>query len=284
MADLEHMHPIFRERLATACAATGALVLSGGRSTERQRELYNAFLRGAGNPANPPGTSWHEYGDGLPSGPWALAADLTGDYRPIVRRAKEFGLCFPIASESWHVQPIEITEPARIRGAEHRLAHISSPPTDTYDLKGRTMLVLDSAITTHKIGTFAGKTLDVSGAAIADRSPVVQFRATGAANQDWYLDLCGADVYRIIARHSGRVLDLAGPGPAGSAVQQFAWAAVDNQRWRIEEAAGGGVVIASVWNPDLVLDVAGNSTADGAPIVVWHRNGGANQRFELSRP
>ena len=143
------------------------------------------------------------------------------------------------------------------------------------------MLVLDSGLRTYAIQTFAGKVLDVSGASVIDRTPVVQWENTSAASQRWYLDLCGADVFRIIARHSGRVLDLLGPGPPGAPIQQFAWAAVDNQRWRIEEGEDGTAVIASVWDPALVLDVLGVSTNNGAPIIAWHRNDGPNQRFQL---
>ncbi len=40
-------------------------------------------------------------------------------------------------------------------------------------------------------------------------------------------------------------------------------------------------VIASVWDRNLVLDVLEGSTDNGAPIMTWRPNGGANQRFEL---
>lgn len=282
MADLEHLHPVFRERIQRACAETGAYVLSGGRSTERQAQLYNDYLRGVGNPANPPGTSWHEYGNGIDGGRWTMAVDLAGNYGPINRRGRDFSLCFPVAGEAWHAQPVEITESARVAGADSRLPPPTpKTPVDPLELRGRTMLVIDSGLTTYAIRTFAGKVLDVPGASVTDRTTVVQWEATGGPNQKWYLDLCGADVYRIIARHSGRVLDLLGPGPPGAPIQQYAWAAVDNQRWRIEEAKDGSAVIVSVWDPDLVLDVLGRSSENGTPIIAWHRSDGPNQRFQL---
>lgn len=154
-------------------------------------------------------------------------------------------------------------------------------PTDPLDLRGRPALVLDFGLSTYVIKTFAGKAVHVLDAGVSDRTPVVQWRALSIAGQRWYLDLCGADVYRIIAHHSGRVIDLRGPGPAGSPIQQYAWAAVDNQRWRIGEERDGTVIISSVWNPDLVLDVCEASSQDGAPLIAWHRNGGVNQRFSL---
>jgi hypothetical protein len=147
-------------------------------------------------------------------------------------------------------------------------------------------LVLDSSLTRYNIETFAGKVLDVGGRSVADRAEVIQWDPTGDTNQQWYLDLCGADVYRIIARHSGRVLDLSGPDGAGSKIWQFAWAAADNQRWHIVEQQGGMVEIVSAWkagpgDPDLVLDVAGGSRDHGAAIIAWTPNGGDNQRFRL---
>ena len=106
-ADLEHLHPIFRARIEKACAETGASILSGARSTVRQAQLFEAFQNGTGNPANPPGSSWHEFGEGLPGCPSAIAVDfLTDDGGPADRalstvhaRADEFHLCFPIESE-----------------------------------------------------------------------------------------------------------------------------------------------------------------------------------------
>lgn len=144
------------------------------------------------------------------------------------------------------------------------------------------MLVYDSGVGTRAIATFvSGKVLDVAAMATTDRGAVQQWDDHGGANQRWYVDPCGAEMYRLVAKHSGRVLDIAGPGPAGSQVWQFAWAAADNQRWRVEPAADGGVVITSVWNTDLALDIAGPSDRNGAGLIVSHRQGVPSQTFRL---
>jgi hypothetical protein len=276
MADLSPLHPVFRQRVE----ATGVPVYSGGRSTVRQGELYDGWVRRLPgyNPANPPGTSWHEYGPGIPGGRWTLAVDFE---EPYPHGAP--GLCFPIPKEPWHAQPAEITEGARVAGAELRLPTPDpGPPADPYDLKGRTMLVLDSSLKTYAIKTHAGKALDVPGFKVEDRARVQQYAPSRGKNQQWYFDLCGAgpDVYRIIAAHSGRVLDLAGPDGQGSAVWQFAWAGVPNQMWRVEEVKGG-FIIASLWDTNLVVDVFEGRSDDEAPIIVWSRNGGSNQLFQI---
>nr|BAD35157.1 cancer cell-killing Cry protein parasporin-3 [Bacillus thuringiensis]BAD35160.1 cancer cell-killing Cry protein parasporin-3 [Bacillus thuringiensis] len=55
-----------------------------------------------------------------------------------------------------------------------------------------------------------------------------------------------------------------------------------NQYWLIEEAGNGYVYLRSKGNPNLVLDVAGTSTANGTNIILWNYNGSTNQKFKLS--
>lgn len=135
--DLEHLHPVMRARVERAMAAFPGLVpYSAARSTKRQAELRRGWeLRLPGyNPANPPGTSWHEYGEGIPGGPWAMAVDWDTSGRSgaalgaLRARAGEFGFCFPVPDEDWHAQPAEITETARVDGADRRLP--ATPETE----------------------------------------------------------------------------------------------------------------------------------------------------------
>lgn len=103
------LHPVMADRVRRYCGACGLTVTSGGRSRERQGQLYDCWNRRQRGcaPANRPGTSNHEDLSGF----GGLAADLgpRGRVRdPAVRRrAGEFGLHFPIPGEPWHVQPVE---------------------------------------------------------------------------------------------------------------------------------------------------------------------------------
>lgn len=121
---LEHQHPTFAARVSNLCRSIGCTVYSGARSTEEQAELYRRYQAGTGNPANPPGTSWHEYGPELVGGPYATAVDLDGDLVAANARAAEFGLCFPVSSELWHCQPWEIVESSRVDGAQERIPEL----------------------------------------------------------------------------------------------------------------------------------------------------------------
>lgn len=159
MADLDHLHPEFRRRVE----ATGVAVNSGARSHARQAQLYQCRqdkLRtgvcncpDGCNPANMPGSSWHEFDEGaafpntdsaaspLVGGAWAMAVDFA---EPYPHGAD--GLCFPIPGEPWHGQPSEVTESYRVVGAWRRLP-TPAPPVDPDPLhtNGRLMLAIGAS-------------------------------------------------------------------------------------------------------------------------------------------
>ena len=64
---------------------------------------------------------------------------------------------------------------------------------------------------------------------------VIQWTCHGGPNQLWRLDRIG-DAYRIVAKHSGKVLDVAGASPSnGANVQQWQYGGGPNQLWRLVE-------------------------------------------------
>ena len=131
----EWMHPVFRIRLEALHDAVPFSVTSGGRSTKRQAELYNLFLAGRGNPANRPGTSWHEY---EPDGSMlAQAADIEPirghTDADLHRAAGRFGLHFPIRKEPWHIQPSEAKSSKRTPGQGLGPVENWNPPQSQQD-------------------------------------------------------------------------------------------------------------------------------------------------------
>lgn len=141
-------------------------------------------------------------------------------------------------------------------------------------------LVLNDNLTPLVIETFCGKTVDAAAHQMGDRAVVQQWEKNGQRQQQWYLDRCGAEEYRIIGRLHGRVLDSPDSTP-GVQLHVYAWAANDNQRWVIRDAGNGLVYIALAAKPRLVLDVAGVGEANGTPICVWENDGGRHQKFKL---
>lgn len=95
--DYQNLDPIFAGRLANVCPMK---LTESYRTNARQTELYNQFLRCELKLAAKPGTSWHEF---------RLAVDTSS--QPIRgmtnSQLKPYGLCKPIKSEGWHIQPIE---------------------------------------------------------------------------------------------------------------------------------------------------------------------------------
>ncbi len=98
-----NIDPVFAGRLAALAKDKGQKIIyiSGFRTKDKQQELYNLYLSGKGNLAGTPGSSWHEFGAAVDVTGWAC--DLSN------KELAAYGLCKPIASEDWHVQPIEVS-------------------------------------------------------------------------------------------------------------------------------------------------------------------------------
>jgi len=283
MADLANLHPTFR----AAVIATGHRVRSGARATEEQRRLYDGWRkygRPRFNPANAPGTSWHEYGSGIPGGTWALAVDFDGP--PYPPRGSAF--CTPIRDEPWHYQPVQVAEVRRVNGADLRLPRPPAPvPVDPDPLRigGSPVLVLEGAMTRYRLVTHAGKVLDVEGGMSPGEQKnrrLLQWGATGGQNQEWVLFPCGPEEFLLVSRYSGRVLDAVEPRQSGSRLLMWDCHLRANQRWNLRPAqgVGGNHVRIMAAGTDLCLDVPGASRDNGAAIQLWTPNGGRHQVFD----
>lgn len=89
-------------------------------------------------------------------------------------------------------------------------------------------------------------------------------------------------LYKIVAKHSAKVLDVYNNGTAnGTNVQQYSWNDCTCQKWTVTYTGSGKYSIAGL-SSGKYLDVAGVSTADGANIQIWQSTGGDNQRFTFT--
>ncbi|MBN1845525.1 MAG: RICIN domain-containing protein [Sedimentisphaerales bacterium] len=90
--------------------------------------------------------------------------------------------------------------------------------------------------------------------------------------------------YAILARHSGKCLEVAG-GPTatgnGTTVQQWDYHGQHNQQWRLEPAADGYYRLTPRHARGKCLDVSEASTDAGADVIQWDYTGGANQQWRL---
>jgi poly(3-hydroxybutyrate) depolymerase len=127
----------------------------------------------------------------------------------------------------------------------------------------------------------SGKLADISGVSTAAGALLQQWSATGGLNQQFdFLD-SGGGYYRIRARHSGMVLQVASSS-SGANITQQPDSNATSQQWRVVDQGGGTVSLVNRQS-GLAMDVWDVSTADGARISQYALNGNANQRFQLQR-
>jgi hypothetical protein len=84
---------------------------------------------------------------------------------------------------------------------------------------------------------------------------------------------------RVVARHSGKCLDVPGSNPS-QGVQLIQWTCHggDNQSWVIVPSGEDRVFIISRSSGHCV-DVSGASQSNGAAVIQWPCHGGANQQW-----
>jgi len=163
-----------------------------------------------------------------------------------------------------------------------------------------------------------GKVLDVVGAAKAPGTEVCAWDHHGRDNQKWELESSGPIRYfQIRSAMCDKVLDISGnnKNPGGQVILWPKKARADNQLWfedcfgnirsklnekLVFDGSGGdlktgeyadgkprvywaidGTKIASVANPNDVLDLKGNSTNDGTAVCVWNHHGQRNQQWHI---
>lgn len=129
------------------------------------------------------------------------------------------------------------------------------------------------------------KVLDVPWASTDSGVQLCQFGFHGGPNQRFLLEEVSNSFdytyYRIVAEHSGKVLDVKDASKEnGAPIIQWPWHGGENQKFHITGDPNGGFRITNV-RSRLVLDVSGWGTDDGVPIIQWQYHGGANQRWNL---
>lgn len=94
-------------------------------------------------------------------------------------------------------------------------------------------------------------------------------------------DIVSGATYKITARHSGKVLDVArGAKNAGANVQQWDDTNGTNQKWTVVDTGDGYYKLVSV-NSGKVLDVSSAATYDGANIQQWDDTNGTCQKWKI---
>jgi aryl-phospho-beta-D-glucosidase BglC (GH1 family) len=88
--------------------------------------------------------------------------------------------------------------------------------------------------------------------------------------------------YRIVARHSGKVLDVAGAATNdGANVHQWGYSGGNNQRWTVTHLGNNQYSIIGVQSGK-ALEVSNWGASNGANVQIWSYGGGTNQKWTIS--
>jgi aryl-phospho-beta-D-glucosidase BglC (GH1 family) len=89
-------------------------------------------------------------------------------------------------------------------------------------------------------------------------------------------------IYRIVARHSGKGLDVSGLGRVdGSNVDQWSYWGGENQKWIVTHLGNNQYSIVGAQSGK-ALDVYGGGGANGTNVIIWTYSGAANQKWTIS--
>jgi beta-galactosidase len=131
------------------------------------------------------------------------------------------------------------------------------------------------------VAQHSGKAADINGASTAAGALLIQWSVSSGLNQQFDFVDSGSGYYRIRARHSGLVLQVASSS-TGADISQQPDSNAASQQWRVVDQGSGTVSLVNRQS-GLAMDVFSASTADGARISQWTPGGGVNQRFTLQR-
>lgn len=123
-----------------------------------------------------------------------------------------------------------------------------------------------------------------NGFALFNRSTgaVIDQGAVNAIKRGASPGIIANGTYRVIARHSGKALDVNAHGTAdGSNVIQWAYGGGNNQRWTFTHLGNNVYQIVGVQSGK-ALEVASTSTANGTNVDIRTYTGATNQRWTIS--
>ncbi|MDI6104656.1 glycoside hydrolase N-terminal domain-containing protein [Actinoplanes sp. NEAU-A12] len=200
---------------------------------------------------------------------------ITPDRDGVVRvRGRVFAGAFEVRDETGGVQ----VQPTR---QEADLVEFAGRAGHTYRASAMRSGPVEAGVPYRLLAQHSGKAADINGASTAAGAQLIQWQGAGVLNQQFEFLPADGGYHRIRARHSGLVLQAAGPS-AGADITQQPDVGAAGQQWRVEDQ-GGGVVRIVNRQSGLAMDVWQASTADGARISQWTPSTGANQRFQLQR-
>ncbi|WP_170229851.1 RICIN domain-containing protein [Polyangium fumosum] len=129
----------------------------------------------------------------------------------------------------------------------------------------------------------SGKLICIDNAETTNGARVLQWEWSETRNthRQFRLEWLGGGLFKIVAVHSGKVLDVPSSSRDSEVpLIQYNWVGTNNQKFRLGPLGGGLYAIAPE-HSGKNLDVGGGSTANGAVIMQHHWLGGENQKWRV---
>ncbi|MFC5666019.1 RICIN domain-containing protein [Kitasatospora misakiensis] len=232
------------------------------------------------------------------SGPWSawknLAAPGTNTYASqtanIITVQGSAGTTYVYAGDRWNTDDLGNSQliwlPLTIRGTTVNLGQYPAWSLDTSAGTWSAGSGIPSPGTYTLRNAASSMLLDVSGASTANGAGVVQWPATGGANQKWTLSRVADNIYTLTSVNSGLCLEVPGHS-TGTGVQLQQWTCNGgvNQQWALDltgSLTGSKYALANVGS-GLILGTGG-STTQGAAVRQENsdRASAASQNWTLS--
>ena len=136
------------------------------------------------------------------------------------------------------------------------------------------------------VAIHSAKAIDVQNGGIDISTNVQQYEQNETDSQYWYFKDCGNGYYNIISKLNGLCLDVdnGAINTNGTNVQLYYLNDSDAQQFRLEHTniiEYGIYEIETKLNSNMVVDIAGGSTSEGANVQLWNADNVGQQRFAL---
>lgn len=125
----------------------------------------------------------------------------------------------------------------------------------------------------------SGKCLDVPGSSSDNNVKIIQYDATGSANQLWKFVYVSKGLYKIKNKYSEKCLDIINESGVTYLVQNQDNNG-PNQKWILRKSGGGFYFIASSAS-NKFLDVPQSSKNSGEKIILYAQTNNDNQMWDI---
>ncbi|MDX8051734.1 RICIN domain-containing protein [Lentzea sp. BCCO 10_0798] len=187
-------------------------------------------------------------------------------------------------NDSWGVHPLDTYKLFPNRDYTYtypNLADAQALSSEPVGTAGGGTGPVQTGVDYRLVAQHSSKLVDINGGSASAGATATQWTATGGLNQVFDLLDSGSGYYRVRARHSGLVLQVASSS-TGADITQQPDSGSPSRQWQVVDH-GLGVISLVNRQSGLAVDVWQASTADGARISQWTTGSGLNQRFGLQR-